>query len=366
MKKNFLFILLIILFLSCQTGTDISVRTKSRKKLRAEAKELTEKDIDLILKDSELGFYPVTVGGIPDKLFSDIDGDGVDDIVVLYVKSNNPNATEFDSLSKKSRAYNDNVERSQFSLIAFANSGSEIEKKATVLLGSYKVIDSIKRVKGTKNPNSPNLFSVSFYKSDGNITKMISFKNFDIASVFELKENVTSGYYLKDIDKDDIPEIIKYQQTIVRGTSFDTVLSLYKWDGEKYSFKEGKFVVSQLNSFLDSIRSCIKRGDTVSLVKNAFPFLEARKYLNLKLNMKEILKIIFAPADIHAMAIRKPKQVIFADIQENPFQLQNRNKEHSFQIYCRLIFGNLSSDFYKATIVLNDNPFSEKQYYFTY
>jgi len=367
MKKILLALALSTIFFSCQTSMGKTKKSNNKKALVKEnSVQLNETEINSIIKDSQLGFYPITIDGIPKKLFSDINGDGIDDIIVIYAKGESLNSGELNLLASKSRLYNDNIEPSQFSLIAFANLGNDLKEKTTILLGSYKTIENIKMLRKSDSPEKPNLISLSFADPQGETTKIISFKDFNLSSVLELKKDVTSGFYLKDINRDGTPEIIKYQQVVTKNSGYDTSLSLYEWNGQKFSFTSQKYIIRELNQFLYGIKKAIENNDRVALINQAFPHLEARKYNKEKLSMKEILKLIFTPADTQTKPIRVPKEILFAELQENPFHLHNRQKKHQVEIYCRLIYGNLSSDFYKATIVLNDNPFTKKQYYFTY
>lgn len=362
----FPFILFSILFFSCQT-------TQSSRSARKTAQDssnqiLSDDQIDSIIKDSEIGFYPVTINGKPDKLFSDIDGDGIDDILVIYVSADTVNSTELSSLQSSNRVYDETTVNSEFTLIAFANSGTDLTKQKTVLLGSYKAINKIEKISITENegPNQPVVLSISFTDAQESTTKIVSFKGFSIATVLDLKRDGSSGFYLKDLNNDNFPEIIKYKQTHIDGVGYDTRLSLYQWDGQKYSFTDSRLIIQELNNFLSKVKSYIENDDREALLNSAFPPLKARKYLKQKLEMSAILKMIFQPADLQSKPIRKPKQILFGKVQENPFQLQNIEREQSFQIYCRMIFGNLNSDFYKATIVLNENPFTDIQYYFNW
>lgn len=366
MKKLCALISALILLTGCQTGGANGSSAASGKSSSGSKEPLSDEQINSIIKDSELGFYPITTNGVPDKILSDINQDGIDDILVLFVRADSADSTEHSDLSSKSRIFDDNEKAPEFSLIAFANYGTDLTKQSTILLGSYKAISDVKLISQKESPEDPLIVSVSFADSSRQTTKLISFKSFDLTSLLDLKRDNTSGFYLKDVNRDRIPDIIKHEKMLMDDGSHDTVLSLYSWDGNRFSFREGRQVVKELRLFLNTIKSHVEADDRESLIKTAFSPLEARRLLGQHLDTGSILKIIFKPADKQSRGIRTPKEILFAEIQENPFTLQNRSQEHQFQIFCRMIFGNLSSDFYKATIVLNENPFSNQLYYFTY
>lgn len=328
---------------------------------------LSEEKIDSIIKDSQLGFYPITIEGKPDKIVSDMNGDGIKDFIVLYISTNSSTTTEKSQLSGKNRIHNSNYPANEFCLISFANiKNNHIEKKSTLFLGSYKTIQNITTLKERTKESDPMILEISFADKNINTSKVVFFRGFDIASTFEMKNDACSGYYLKDIDQDSIPEIIKYHSHKIKNRYNDTVLSLYQWDGSFFKFTQSFLIVKELKAYLNQIQNCVEKNDTEELILKLFPPLEAQKFLSQKLTSLEATKKVFKPADSQTQSLKKPKNIFFSEIPENPFTLQNQKGEKKFKLFCRIIFTNRTSDFYVTNIILNENPFSDKPFYFSY
>jgi hypothetical protein len=317
---------------------------------------------------AEEGFYPLHREKLPLFIRTDVDGDGSEEILAIYVDQENSKAIRLDKLSDISRIYDEQYTPFLVELWIFSTKDAVLVPAKRISLGKHRVIEAVDNFSLRKDQPSPFVVSVRFQKHEGFEEKWIIFYNNKI-SRFALEETFTKQHRLKDIDDDGVKDLLLYEKIFEEGTGFETFITWYKWNGENIIEHNTINVVRNLRTFLSEVHNLLKEEQYREFIEYALLPERVEQLREKDLTDSEITRRAIQlrdPAEEEKSPLQTQEKeimdIIYPEIMENPFALPD-DKGAYFPLQMRVITEE-SNYLYEATVAMPENPFTGKQFYF--
>jgi len=334
---------------------------------------LSASQIEKQIKDfSGYGYWPVHNNNHIIFLSTDLDRNGLDDVIVLYVSADHFSEADADLLSDFSRLYDITSKPFDCYLQVFFQFEGRITPVYRIPLGKKVVFDSLKQVEIKKDSDRPFAVSASFQFLDGSERDWVIFGEGGI-SRFTMKESFSVKPEIRDIDGDNYIDIVIHQRSFEEGTGYETFLTWYKWDGSNFKEYKNTNIVRNLKNFLSFIRKYIQSHNWEKLLEHSLPSETLKELYSKGLEPGEICTRIFQPStaseeerlqysEAPPLIELNVKEVLFPEILENPF-VRTEKGDYLFPLSVR-ITAKEGIFVYNAKIKIPMNPFVSRQYQF--
>ena len=307
----------------------------------------------------------VSDSGSPLIIHHDLDKNGYEDALVVAVEGGdvNPDLTEF---SKTARLFQ-SERPSNFLLKIFYQHSGDVRLRYTVPVSRQLVFDGIEVFEIRKGSDFPYSIRFHFRTRAGIEDELVILSGYGITH-FTIKENLSEITIVEDIDQDGYNDIIVHEQGFEEGTGFETFLTWYKWNLREYTEYRSTNIVRNLREFFLVCTEELRAGELGSFLDYA---LDSEAYSGLK-------KQGYSDADIVSLIFRSADggesdpgwfedggftTVVFPDLMETPFSYANRN-DFRHQVAVRFGRPGGESRIFLAELIMNRNPFQDKQFCF--
>ncbi len=284
-------------------------------------------------------------------------------LVLSVSGSENP---AYSDLTELSHLYN-NVSPEEYLLTCFQWYRGDLFFAYTVKLGTFPVIENFKAEPFGQNAESaPMAVLVDFLSGEGGVSYFV-FCSALKGSSLKIRRNSASFAQRKDLDTDGIDDVLLYEAAFEEGTGKETFISWYRWDGRSLSSYKTVNIVRNLNSFLKESAASLENRSFRSFLSE-FVHVDSGRDMGTNLSFDEAFSRIFKPEGevvnerdkITEESFSSTRKVIFPEILENPFDISAGD----FSLELPVHFVADRDHRYSVGLVMNDNPFSGRQYYF--
>lgn len=328
---------------------------------------------DSVLRDVRTPYALLVSEGRPVLLSHDVDIDGLEDVCVLVVetdteKPDSPDTIPLSEFSDFSRLYQDDRDAYTTYLQVYRQRAGSLELVDTILLGEKIVFESFGKVMIRPGFRLPVAFSASFQTSTGQETEWAVYYTPWEYSRLTLRDELRTGYYVEDVNGDNILDVVVQERGFEEGTGYETFLTWFRWNGE--AFEEHRFanVVRSIRQFLGRARDLLIQEDWRGFVEHGIApeMLDPLAYRTE--SAVDIVAKAFRPATPEPAA--EPViadgvdivQVVFPNVMEDPFTPSGDGT--AFPVSTRVVTRDGRTVVLTATIVMMKNPFVGRQYTF--
>jgi len=340
---------------------------------------------------SDDSFNPVTV-------FHDLDGNGIEDILMLLLKydesaedipedSVRNRCISSSGISDMARLFSEKSKPHPYYLLVFQRTPAEISRMYMIPLGSWYVYDRMYGFILDKKDALPYCLNVDFQTHEGQESQWIIFPDPGRYTTFSLKNSISVNSEIRDMDKDGVIDVLEWRRVFEEGTGYETFLTWYKWNGKDYEQKGTTNVVRNLNRFLQKAGYLLSSGKWDQALQQVLSPEQFRRMNDSAAALEEIFLVLFPPRTIGSSSSREQllkenitddelrtlltsdervfNMVVFPQVLENPFAAGNGNccEGYSTRFSVRFVFRNGRSIVRECTVRMNENPFASRQFY---
>ena len=322
----------------------------------------------LIRRFGEPGSYPVHRNGRIVVLLEDIDRNGTEDAMALFVEVEEFEAADTEKVGDVSRLYDETIPPIQCTLWIFSQADLDLHPVRKVDLGMRVGFSHLEEIALSSSQADPYGVSVGFISSEGSVEEWL-FIFPDRVNRFTLRETFTTRFEVRDVDGDGVTDVLVFRKSFEEGTGYETFITWHRWSGTNFYEYETINVVRNLRDFLRKTAEHVIRGDWRLLTSHALDSRESSLAIARGLSPLRISEGIFAPDTSRVQSREIPpvhtldiERVIFPEIIENPFQ---RMEAGDFLFTGTVKIIAQEGDFlYSTRIRMNENPFRNQQFTF--
>lgn len=300
----------------------------------------------------------------------DFTSDGIDEICVLGIESENAENARIGFLSDFSRLYSNNIEIFPFFLYIFSVDQGVVQKLEKLALGEQAVYESMTKFILHKGKPDPVVITISFYTREGSVQQWLVFKHPRIkpVSTLLLQDTFASKALVEDINADGLIDIVLFERGMEEGLGYETFLTWKKWNGKNFIDYKASNIVRNLNTFLFKIRELSLEGDIPALISFSFDPVERKKLEKKGFTEQEIflcflgLSRYFGSGKLPDFNIFDDiNDIIFPEILDSPFYLRD-DKGFYVKLSFKIIYSDGISLIPEVIIYMLKNPFEKQQF----
>lgn len=327
---------------------------------------------DSVLRDVEAPYALLVSDERPVLLTHDVDIDGLEDVCVLVVQapeeegaSRTVSLAEFSDFS---RLYQADRDFYTTYLQVYRQVGGSLKMVDRIPLGEKVVFESFAKLMIRPGFHLPVAFAASFQTPTGQETEWAVYHTPWEYSRLTLRDELRTSYYVEDIDGDRVLDVVVQERGFEEGTGYETFLTWFRWNGER--FEEHRFanVVRSIRRFLERSRELLIQEEWQGFVEYAV----APEMLDPMAFRTQAAVDIVARAFRPATPEAPPEpvigqdvdivQVVFPNVMEDPFTPTDDGA--AFPVSTRMVTRDGRTALFEATIVMMRNPFVGRQYTF--
>lgn len=333
----------------------------------------------------------------PLALYQDLDYNGLEDIFFLLIESpesisaSTPKSTEerdenliredrisTEFIADMARLFSEESVPYNYYLALFLRTGEGLLSMYRIPLGGWYVFEGIEGFPLGEESDMPFCVSIGFQTHEGQEKQWIIFSRYNKFSFFTLKDSISLSMETRDIDQDGVLDIVEWRKVFEEGTGYETFLTWYKWEEEKYIQYDSTNIVRNLNRFMQKSGYLLSSGKWQQALRYILPadrygegmIAETPETLFLELFPprssddsegldEEKLHELFSSNE------RLFNTVIFPQVLENPFGAGNGTCCTGYQtrFSVRFVLRDGSSQVRECSVRLNSNPFAPQQFY---
>ncbi len=328
---------------------------------------------DAVLQDVKPPYALVVSDGRPVLLTHDVDIDGMDDVCVLVVRTPQEAAeasrtVPLSEFSDFSRLYQGERDVYTTYLQVYRQAAGGLDLIDRIPLGEKVVFESFAKLMVRSGFKLPVAFSASFQTSAGQETEWAVYHTPWQYSRLTLRDDLRTSYYVEDINGDNVLDVVIQERGFEEGTGYETFLTWFRWNGER--FEEHRFanVVRSIRRFLERSRELLIQEEWREFVEYAVApdMLDPMAYRTE--SAVDIVTRAFRPVTpdpppepVFAENV-DIVQVVFPNVMEDPFTPSDRGT--AFPVPTRVVTRDGRTVLFKATIAMMQNPFVGRQYTF--
>jgi hypothetical protein len=322
----------------------------------------------ILRRYGEPGSYPIHRNGRIIVLLQDIDRNGTEDAVALFVGVEEFEMADTEQVGSVSRLYDESIPPFQCTLRVFSQENFRLHPTRTVDLGVRVGFSHLEEIALSRSQSHPYGVSAGFISSEGSVEEWL-FIFPDRVNRFTLRETFTTRFEVRDVDGDGVTDVLVFRKSFEEGTGYETFIIWYRWNGRNFEEYETINVVRNLKEFLRITGEYVVEGEWSLLASHALDTKESSLAVARDLTPPRIAEGIFAPDPSRGEAGEAPpvhtldiERVIFPEIIENPFQRMETGDFH-FTGNVKIIAQ--EGDFlYSTRIRMTENPFRNQQFSF--
>ncbi len=331
--------------------------------------------LDLLEADrTHSGTLPVRKSGVPLSVVTDVNGDGLPDVVLLTVSAGKPAEAEFSALSRLSLIFSQSAPVPSYYLVVYVQENGSLRPLATIPLGEKRVLEGINALPyAPVTPSgAPVVVTASFQNKQGQEQEWTVFSRSGRYSRLSLVNTTTTHSVVRDIDNDGVPDVLVFHAGAEAGVGYETLITWYKFlDGSYVEFKNTN-IVRNLREFLTESRQLLMDSDWNAFLQEAVAPEILAGMQKTSRDATAIVASLFRPiANGQGLATsfnyflptRIIQNVVFPEILENPFP--DPSHSSSFAMTVRIVCCEGESRFYSATVSMLPNPFGKREFSFT-
>lgn len=334
----------------------------------------------------------------PLTVYQDLDQNGLEDIFFLLVEEKSGERKKELSvqngripsheLGSMARLFSEESRPHPFYLALFLRSPGGLVSMYRIPLGSWFVFEDFSGFRLNTSQPLPYCIDVTFQTHEGQERQWISFSRFNNFSFFKLQNNISITSEIRDIDEDGFLDVVEWRKVFEEGTGYETFLTWYRWDGQKFSQKDSSNIVRNLNRFLQKIGAELSEGEWGKILATVLPSdLQDRDVQNL--SGPEMVLRLFPPwptasessereaengagprpekplIELLSSGDRAFHMVVFPRILENPFGTGEQDccAEYRTRFSVRFILRDGTSLLRECVVQMSGNPFSGQQFF---
>lgn len=300
----------------------------------------------------------------------DFTSDGIDEICVLGIESENPENARIEFLSDSSRLYATKMEVFPFYLYIFSIKQGVLQKLEKLKLGEQTVYESMTKFSLHKEKSDPAVITISFYTREGSVQQWLVFKRPRVLPISQLLllDTFSSKALVEDINADGVIDIVLFERGMEEGIGYETFLTWKKWNGKGFVDYKTSNIVRNLNNFLLKIKELSLDGDISTLISYSFDPEERKKMEKKGLTEQEILfrflglSKYFGSGELPDFSILEDiNDIIFPEILDNPFYIRD-NKGFYVKLSFRIVYSDGIYLIPEVFIYMLKNPFEKQQF----
>jgi hypothetical protein len=265
-------------------------------------------------------------------------------------------------LSDYSRLYGDEPDLSFF-LLCFRHEQGRYIRARTIDLGRWQVFESIRKMRVNTRRTLPVLVIVSFHTLEGRAEQLLVFDNASGRPVFTtlVEETLSTQTRLEDINEDGVLDLIQLERGMEEGTGYETFITWKRWTGRQFKEVRSTNVVRNLNTFLQTIKAHLLRGETAEVLRIALDPDLVSRLRDHGYADQNILATVFGLSNLPDDPLPEIREVIFPEYLEYPF---TRRDEIGFYspLTFRIVDQNGISYLADTYLYMLRNPFGERQF----
>ena len=232
-------------------------------------------------------------------------------------------------------------------------------------LGSWKVFDNFGSLKINKSADLPFCIKTAFHTQEGTEHQWVIFSRYDKFDLFTFTNTISTHYEVRDIDDDQLLDILEWNKVFEEGTGYETYITWYRLRGSDYRQYKTTNVVRNLNSFLGLLARRLEEGRWEQVIAEMVRTKD-RSMLEGAESFADVFSLLFKSEDgkIPGVELRK---VVFPTIFENPFYSKEEGKHKegfdTVRFSVRFIFQNGKSQVRSCEVGMSKNPFEGKEFF---
>ncbi len=232
-------------------------------------------------------------------------------------------------------------------------------------LGSWKVFDSFGSLKLNKSAELPYSIKTAFHTQEGTEHHWVIFSRYDKFDLFSFTNTISTHYEVRDIDGDQLLDILEWNKVFEEGTGYETYITWYRLRGSEYLQYKTTNVVRNLNSFLGILARRLEKGRWDRVIEETVREKD-RPLFEEAASFTEAFSLLFRSEEKEAPGAELRK-VVFPTIFENPFYSKEKaaNKESfdTVRFSVRFIFQSGESQMRSCEVGMSKNPFEGKEFF---
>jgi hypothetical protein len=309
--------------------------------------------------------YPIRNNGKILLRLPDLSSDSYPEVFVLCVKTSSPEMADYAVLANYARLKNKPQAMARFYLACFKNVAGTLVPTAQTDLGEKPVFRSFTLSSFSTAQSGYTLIRIEFYTTEGSEIELFLVGNVDLVPVHiaTAAETMASSLDISDIDDDTIFDIVISRKQAEDAVGYETIMRWYRFNGEKYTLYGTFAVVQRLQTFLQTIKKYMLKGQVSSLVSyavspSAAGALREKGSSDSRIAARALgLMPVVSQSGLSTYNFFKGiKEIVFPDIIENPFIHKN-----SLGLYFKLTFKIIDTHdvayISEIPVYLNKNPF---------
>ncbi|MFP4567243.1 MAG: hypothetical protein ACLFNX_12145 [Spirochaetaceae bacterium] len=348
--------------------------------------ESTPEPADLVaaaLDVSPAGTHPIRMNTDYLAVTVDFDANGRTDVALLTVGADaGETPPDFAELSARGRLSGESAAVSEFFFEIYLNRPDGLVLFETRRIGRFPVLEGMSAVELNTEGELPRAVSVHFQDEIGR-KEVWLVAGRDGFSDFVLERTPVIKSSAVDIDEDGIIDVLKAQTAFEEGRGYETFLTWYRWNGRSYAPHATANIVRNLNNFLRTLEGHLVSGRYARFLRSAAPEAETTSAGASEATLYRSIAELFAP-DVEALeppeiaggggideaespapldeilAEYEIAGVAFPDFLENPFPSPGERTTTLAPL--RIDVRDGGTFFYRTLIVMNSNPFEERQF----
>lgn len=298
------------------------------------------------------------------EVILDVDGNGYDDYVVLTMLSQRGGYVVDTELLNPNRLLAVPAPYESFILAVFYQDSKGVVEGHLIPLEDKLVLRSMGiqplRVQGA----TPVAIIISFQATDAIEEEWVILADRSY-SRFSLEQSLTTKTMVRDIDGDDLLDLVVHRDSFEEGVGYETFLSWYSWSEGSYTLKDRTNVLRNLQTFFRNISEemvATSPGEALSRVMNP---KDIEVCANAGLGWGEIVNLFFLPVDNKKIPLTEaePVRVVFPNILENPFSYHD-SEDPKVTFLLKLVDSSIGDLFYRCSLEMASNPFKSPQFLF--
>lgn len=317
---------------------------------------------------------PVLRNRRPLAFLRDLNADEAGDIILLAVRTEDPEKTSFEYLSDFSRMFDPSAEGIEFSVEIFRRTERGVVYVKSVEAGKRVVCESFEELPFPDAARLPWGISLVFPSADGREHLWIIFPSPERHTRFSFREKADVKAVVRDIDGNGFIDLLLFEDVFEDSAGYETYITWFRWDGSNFRKHRSTNIVRNLRGFFAANRDLL-------LARNWGRFLDhslSAEHVPLarRTDVAKTLERLFKLSPPGAPADEEPRpysftpeilgstitDAVFPEVLENPFPL-GRDGPESFPFTIR-ITSDGENYFFTARIAMNMNPFGGKMFYF--
>lgn len=313
--------------------------------------------------------YLVTKSGVPLPSLQDLDFDGLPEVLVPCVLSEEE--VDGDSFTDYSRLFGAKNLSYSFRLLLFSMKQERLTLQGQLDLGYRFVYGGVNRIPIGKARPYPFIIAVSFQTQEGDEQEWLVFNGVSLEPVSRLglKDGFSDKVLIEDVDRNGEIDVVIHERGAEEGIGMETYLTWFRWNGREFAEYAAANILRSLKGFLSRVRELFLEEDWDELLAASFLPRELGQYRNSP--PEETVLETFGLANFFESDDRSPgeilhgvRDIVFPDFLENPFMVRD-DRGFFFRLSFRFVEATGVSMVSEVYLYLAKNPFDERQFYFS-